>query len=377
MAFACPVPVATTDPVNEAILRVSEDQLQGFFEDPIGAIAQRTGLDAAVVVERLRAMLEAGTIRRIRQTLVTTNLAQGALVAWRVPEERLREAFDWMFTHDPFTGHVVVRTTDPTSPGASYRLWTTVKVPPPHTLERHCELLGEEVGAEAFRIMPAKYLFTLGVGHVRRRDLPPGSRSELLPEPQPVRLVELDDEEWRVLLALKREVTAAEVGRDLWRRRAAEAGIAYADFLRTVRALERRGLIGRFSTFLEHVKPNGAGERVTRYNALFHWAVPRGREIDAGREVARHHVVTHAYWREAGPEFGNVNIMAVVHGREKSWVLAHKEAIDRHLREAGIEFGYTNVFWGGRSEIKPSEVSPFAYEAWLRGRTAAPRGTGG
>jgi hypothetical protein len=28
--------------------------------------------------------------------------------------------------------------------------------------------------------------------------------------------------------------------------------------------------------------------------------------------------------------------------------------------------GYTNAFWGGRSEIKPSEISPFAYEAFCR-----------
>ena len=56
------------------------------------------------------------------------------------------------------------------------------------------------------------------------------------------------------------------------------------------------------------------GTRVTRYNALFHWQVPPGREMDAGREVGRHFIVTHAYWREGGPEFGNVNIMAVVHG---------------------------------------------------------------
>ena len=25
---------------------------------------------------------------------------------------------------------------------------------------------------------------------------------------------------------------------------------------------------------------------------------------------------------------------------------------------------YTNVFWGGRSEIKPSEIMPDAYVAW-------------
>ena len=75
---------------------------------------------------------------------------------------------------------------------------------------------------------------------------------------------------------------------------------------------------------------------MTRYNALFHWEVPPGREIEAGREVGRHYIMTHAYWREGGPEFRGVNIMAVAHGTEKDTVLAHKAAIDEHLREAGI-----------------------------------------
>jgi hypothetical protein len=29
---------------------------------------------------------------------------------------------------------------------------------------------------------------------------------------------------------------------------------------------------------------------------------------------------------------------------------------------------YTNVFWGGRSEIKPSEISPLEYESWCAGQ---------
>ena len=58
--------------------------------------------------------------------------------------------------------------------------------------------------------------------------------------------------------------------------------------------------------------------------------------------------------------------MAVAHGTEKPVVLAHKAAIDRHLGAAGIPVSYTNVFWGGRSEIKPSEIMPQAYEAWCR-----------
>ena len=108
------------------------------------------------------------------------------------------------------------------------------------------------------------------------------------------------------------------------------------------------------------------GARVTRFNALFHWAVPAGREIEAGREVGRHDILTHAYWREGGPEFRNVNIMAVAHGTDKELVLAHKKAIDEHLQACGIPVSYTNVFWGGRSEIKPSEISPLTYEEWCR-----------
>ena len=151
---------------------------------------------------------------------------------------------------------------------------------------------------------------------------------------------------------------------NLWDARAKEAGVPLKTYFEVAENFDRRKIIGRFSTFLEHVKTLANGEQVTRYNALFHWAVPPGREIDAGREVGRHHIMTHAYWREGGPEFHNVNVMGVAHGTDKQTLLAHKAAIDRHLEEAGIHVNYTNVFWGGRSEIKPSEISPLAYRNW-------------
>ncbi|MCS7048348.1 MAG: Lrp/AsnC family transcriptional regulator [Verrucomicrobiae bacterium] len=356
------VPVSVSDPVNARILAVSEDQLQGFQRDPLGEIARRSGVALPVVIERIRAMLEAGTIRRVRQTLLATNLAQGALVAWQVSEEKLHAAFDWMFQNDPFSGHVVIRTTD--AGPTKYRLWTTLKVPQGFSMQRHCEFLCRQTGATKFVLLPAKKLFVLGVGHVRRRGLEPGSRAEVPAEPVDVSEVTLTDTEWRVLEALKREFRAEEIVPNIWEARAQESGVDLEEFYRFADSFEARGIIGRFSTFLEHVKPLATGEQVTRYNALFHWAVPPGREIEAGCEVGRHHVMTHAYWREAGPEFHNVNIMGVAHGTDKKWLLAHKEAIDRHLEQAGIPVLYTNVFWGGRSEIKPSEISPLAYRAW-------------
>ncbi len=233
---------------------------------------------------------------------------------------------------------------------------------------------GAKSAPQRFRLMPAKKLFTLGVGHVRRRGLEPGARAERPAQPLETSIVKLSDLEWRVLIALKREFAAHELVRNLWDARAAEANLDFATFATIARSLDERGVIGRFSTFLEHVKVTAGNERATRYNALFHWAVPRGCEIQAGCEVGRHYVITHAYWREGGPEFHDVNVMAVAHGMEKTAVLAHKAAIDAHLREAGIDFTYTNVFWGGRSEIKPSEIAPEAYRDFCTAHDIDPDG---
>jgi len=370
-------PTVTTDPTNAQILSVSEDKIQGFQPEPLAEISRLSGVDLPTVIERIAAMLRAGTIRRVRQTLMATNLARGALVAWQVPEEKLQSAFDWMFQRDPFSGHVVIRSTDRDTPGSKYRLWTTLKIPQGYSMIRHCDFLAAQTGATVYKLLPARKLFVLGVGHVRRRGMEPGSKS---PEPAEVvdtHLVELSELDWRVLVALKREFSKEEIessapsSRQLqtssfWAQRAREANVPLDEFHRVARSLNERGVIGRFSTFLEHVKQLKSGEQVTRYNALFHWAIPRGRELDAGREVGRFHIMTHAYWREAGPEFNHVNIMGVAHGTDKELVLAHKRAIDEHLQSSGFALSYTNVFWGGRSEIKPSEISPVAYTEFCK-----------
>ena len=359
------LPVEHNDPINAKILAISEDKIEGFVREPFDEIAQRSGVGADVVMARIAAMLRAGTIRRVRQTLLATNLAEGALVAWKVPEQKIDAAFDWMFQRDPFSGHVVLRSTDTISAGSDYKLWTTVKVPRGFSLEAHCQLLAKKVGAERFRVMPAKGIFTLGVGHVRRKTIEPGSKADEPAKMIPVQIVNLSEGEWDVLLALKREFAPEEIKPAPWVARAKEAGVSVEQFFRVAEELNARKIIGRFSTFLEHVKPSVGGVRVTRFNALFHWAVPQSHEIEAGGEVGRHHILTHCYWREAGPEFKNVNIMAVAHGTDKQLLLDHKAAIDRHLRTNGIPVSYTNVFWGGRSEIKPSEISPHIYRDWV------------
>lgn len=369
---ATTLPTQVDDPVNARILAVSEDRVQGFSRYPLHAIAEASGVDLGTVVGRIRAMLAAGTIRRVRQTLLSTSLAPGALVAWRLPPERVKDAFDFMFDEDPFSGHVVTRTTDRETPGSDYKLWTTLKVPTPYDMDAHCRYLASRTGATGYKLLPARKLFTLGVGHVRRRSIDPGDKTDEPGRVLDTAVVDLSEREWRVVMALKREFAPEELQPDLWEPRAGEAGETVEDFCAIASSLDERRLVGRFSTFLEHYKRHADGTRVTRYNALFHWRVPQGMEIRAGREVGRHHCMTHAYWREGGPEFADVNIMGVAHGTEKERVLAHKQAIDRHLESVGVPVLYTNVFWGGRSEIKPSEVSPIAYRQWCMERGIDP-----
>lgn len=361
------IPADVADETNRRILAVAEDRVQGFHALPFDVIAARCGLPVELVLERLRAMLQAGTVRRIRQTLLSTNLAEGALVAWKVAPHRCEAAWEWLRENDPFTGHIVLRSSeDATAPGADYRLWTTVKVPTGcHTVEGHCRMLAAKIGAESFVPLPVVGMFALGVGHVRRAGLKPGDKLESLPPMQGIVRPELSADEWSVLLALKESLRPEEIVREPWRLRAAAVGMSYETFLSFAAGLDAGQVIGRFATFLDHTrKPSRhAG---TGASGLFHWAVAPGWEERAGAECGRHICMTHCYWRSGGAVFGGAQIMGVVHAPTREEVMAHKAAIDAHLEACGIPVLHTAVFWSEKAEIRPSEISPHVYAEWVK-----------
>ena len=358
------IPVEHDDPINARILEISEDLVSGFQRKPFHLISEQSGIELDMVIERIKHMLEAGVIRRVRQTMLSTKLAHGALCAWKIDNDKIEEAFDFMYKDDPFSGHVVIRSTDREITGSEFKLWTTLKVPQGESLEHHANSIKNVIGAEKYILMPAKGVFPLGVGHVRRKNMPIGSKSDSPAEMMTTKVVELSPTEWDVLLSLKEELTKEEICPEPWTARAEQLNMTLEEFFKTAEALNAKKVIGRFSTFLEHTKPSSTGKRVTRFNGLFHWRVEEGMQFKAGSEIGRHHILTHCYWREGGDNFGNVNIMGVVHGTDKNKVLEHKQAIDAHLKDIEIEVLYTNVFWGGRSEIKPSEISPDIYKKW-------------
>src|SRR6185312_8831337 len=113
--------------------------------------------------------------------------------AWQVGADKLEAAFDYLFQQDPFSGHVVIRSADPATPGSNYRLWTTLKVPQGFSMQKHGEFLQRKIGADHFRLMPANRLFALGVGHIRRRGMTIGSKAEVPAEVMDVKVVQLNE----------------------------------------------------------------------------------------------------------------------------------------------------------------------------------------
>lgn len=357
---------SVADGRNLLILAQAEDQIKGFHRHPFTELSKRCSISEQEVMERLAGMLRVGTIRRVRQTLLATSLAQGALVAWKLPEEKLLAAYDWLMAHDPFSGHVVLRSCDDTTAaGADYRLWTTLKVPTGYgSIDEHCRILMRYIGALDFVPLPTVGMFALSVGHVRRAKLQLGDKLPQAALMDCPTSPTLSQREWDVLLALKESLKPEEFVHETWALRAEALDMPLEDFCEIAQQLDEKQVIGRFATFLD-VAARGGRHGGSRSGGLFHWTVPAGMEERAGGECGRHICMTHCYWRSNGAAFGGAQIMGVVHGNSREDVLAHKATIDAHLLACEIPLLHTAVFWSNRSEVRPSEIRPDLYLGWL------------
>ena len=364
------------DPVNCRLLAIAEDRMPGFHERPLEVLAGRCELSVQEVKKRLVSLLHAGVVRAVRQTLPSTSLTRSCLVAWRLPKDRVRSAFDWLVEKDPFSGHVVLREAEnPLSPGADFRLWTTLRLPAPEgDLNEHCRILSRHIGAQEFVCMPVVGMFRLSVGHLRRAGLDPGTIEDELPVMQrPVQL-EFDKDERSVLLAFRAPLSEEELClAEPWSPRAASLGLEREDFYLRAHRLAEAGALGRFAVVLNHTSPAARAVAGIGEAALLMWAVPLGEEERAGVICARHVCMTHCYWRSGAEKtFGGVQIMGMVHGATRSVVRAHKEAIDAALLRAGIPALHSQMHWTMQARILPSEFAPDVYTEWKRAMLQSP-----
>ncbi len=211
------IPTSPNDPVNTDILLVAEDRIKGFRRLPFHAISEQCGHPVPVVIQRLKAMMEAGVVRRVRQTLLATKLAQGALVAWSLPEGKLDAAFDWMKELDPFYGPCGAPQYGCGQPrrqlqaldhgqgarGVRYAGGTLRHPETPYRRRRLCSAAG------------TRRLCAGGGAHA-----PQGTQARRkTPEPAPMqetKTVSLSELEWKVLLSVKEQLRPEEMVEDPW-----------------------------------------------------------------------------------------------------------------------------------------------------------------
>ena len=99
---------------------------------------------------------------------------------------------------------------------------------------------------------------------MRRRELRPGEKT---PEPasmQETKTVSLSELEWKVLLSVKEQLKPEEMVEDPWSLRAAREGLGTEEYCRTAEELDRKQVVGRFASFLEHVRAKADDGPVTK-----------------------------------------------------------------------------------------------------------------
>ncbi|MCI4453374.1 MAG: Lrp/AsnC family transcriptional regulator [Thermodesulfobacterium sp.] len=121
---------------------------------PYAEIGQRLGLAEEEVIRIIQGLLERRVIRRLGATL-RHNLAGyegNAMVAWKVPEERVEEVGKGL-AEKPFVSHCYVRECSPDWP---YNLYTMCHAKSMEELKRLIEETAKELGLTEYQILATK-----------------------------------------------------------------------------------------------------------------------------------------------------------------------------------------------------------------------------
>lgn len=120
-------------------------------ERPYEAIAEKLGISQEEVISAIKGLLDKKIIRRLGATL-RHNLAGyegNAMVAWKVPEERMDEVGKW-FSEKAFVSHCYVRETHPEWP---YNFYTMCHAKTKEELKAFIEEAARELNLNEYEIL--------------------------------------------------------------------------------------------------------------------------------------------------------------------------------------------------------------------------------
>ncbi len=289
---------------------------------PYAVLAERLGITEDQVIDRLRAVKDAGVLRQLSAIFDTRALGYtSALIAAKVDADRIDDAAEVINQH-PGVSHNYKRNHD-------YNLWYTLAVPPGQDFDAHLDQLHAASGARVTRKLPTLKLYKIGVKLDMTGQTAADAKAEVLEHERPERRVDMEAPDLSPL-----EVATIQLCQeDLplvprpFAVQAERLGISESELLAILASFTERKLMRRFAAVMNH---RNAGFKA---NAMGVWAVPED-DLDAiGPQMAGFAAVSHCYRRPTYDDWP-YTVFTMVHGRSARDCEATIEAI---ASETGVD----------------------------------------
>jgi DNA-binding Lrp family transcriptional regulator len=138
------------DEADMALLRAAQEGLK-LTERPYQALGESLGISEDEVIERLKALIERGAVRRFAATIghLALGIVANAMIAWKVEPEDL-ERVGWLMASFEDVTHCYERAARPEWP---YNLYTMVHSRSREECLRTAEELSRASGVKEYRIL--------------------------------------------------------------------------------------------------------------------------------------------------------------------------------------------------------------------------------
>ena len=269
---------------------------------PYMALGRDLGLTEDDVVARITRLRRDRVIRQISAIFDSRALGyQSSLVAMSVDPAREDGAATVINEH-PGVSHNYRR-------DHAYNLWFTIGLPPTSDLETTVNRLHEMSGAEATRLLPALYVFKIGVrldmSGRQPLDAQSAPRYEPSHQPAPDSAAPPDGPDIAIIRELQEDIATVPAPYAAMAERLHTSEPAL--FEHAARFVQT-GRLRRVAAVLRH---RDAGFVA---NGMAVWIAPEDRAIALGKQMASFFAVTHCYLRPTFEENWPYNIFTMIHG---------------------------------------------------------------
>ena len=280
----------TFEKVEQELLNLIQSEFP-LVEEPYKAIADQLGTSEQHVLDLMTDLKKRNVVRQVSAIFDTRRLGyKSSLVAMKFDDAKLDAAAQIINQH-PGVSHNYGRT-------GFFNLWFTVAVAPGVSLDETVEQMGKETNASAWRLLPTKQFFKIGVNFdmVNKRS----NASENYAAPAAKKNVGSDvDKDWNKAEPVsERDIEVIrELQEDLeivsrpFDGMAERLGMAVQEMFDYSDDMVKRKLMRRFSAVLYHRRAGFSA------NAMVVWNVPPERSQEVGDQMAMSPHVTHCYER--------------------------------------------------------------------------------